>query len=173
MSPGATGEQKFGDSLSTPIDLEMGSVSVDSIQRIIHLTHFRPLRSLSEKSISLCLCEDSLCLCGEITPENIHHRGTEIAQRHGEPIFPTDSSAGSADKRPEFRQMGFVITRDESDADIVLELRHDLLTKYVFSVVDVRTQTLFAGGKLSSVGGTVADKVAKRFVKEMMRTNSP
>src|ERR1044072_2371548 len=36
------------------------------------------------KRSSLCLCEKSPCLCGEITPENIHHRGTEIAQRHGE-----------------------------------------------------------------------------------------
>ena len=68
---------------------------------------------------------------------------------------------------PEFKQLGFVITRDESDADIVLELRHDLLTKYVFSVVDARSQTVIAGGKLSSLGGTVADKVAKKFVKRM------
>jgi cytochrome c-type biogenesis protein CcmE len=73
-------------------------------------------------------------------------------------------------RRPEFRQLGFVITRDAADADIILELRHDLLTKYIFSVVDVRTQTVIAGGKLSSLGGTVAGKVAKRFVKEMART---
>lgn len=72
-------------------------------------------------------------------------------------------------KRPEFKQLGFSITRDESDADIILELRHDLLTKYVFSVVDVKTQTVIASGKLSSLGGTVAGKAAKRFVKEMSR----
>ena len=72
-------------------------------------------------------------------------------------------------KRPEFKQLGLSITRDESDADIILELRHDLLTMYVFTVVEVKTQTVIAGGKLSSLGGTVADKVAKRFVKEMGR----
>lgn len=76
-------------------------------------------------------------------------------------------------KRPEFAQLGFVITRDEADADLILELRHDLLTKYVFSVVDVRTQTLLASGKVSSLGGTVGGKVAKRFVKEMARTPGP
>jgi hypothetical protein len=32
-------------------------------------------------------------------------------------------------KRPEFNQLGLVITRDESNADIILELRHDVLTK--------------------------------------------
>ena len=76
-------------------------------------------------------------------------------------------------KRPEFKQLGFSLTRDESDADIILELRHDLLTKYVFSVVEAKTQTVIAGGKLSSLGGTVADKVAKRFVKEMSVMNQP
>ncbi len=70
-------------------------------------------------------------------------------------------------KRPEFRQLGFVLTRDESDADLILELRHDLFTMYVFIVVDAKTSVVLLGGKLSSLGGTVAGKVAKRFVKEM------
>jgi hypothetical protein len=71
-------------------------------------------------------------------------------------------------KRPEFHQLGLNITRDESDADLILELRHDLFTMYVFSVVDARTGLVLASGKLSSLGGTVAGKVAKRFGKEMM-----
>ena len=76
-------------------------------------------------------------------------------------------------KRPEFAQLGFVITREESDADLIFELRHDLLTKYVFSVVDAKTQTLLASGKVSSLGGTVAGKVAKRFVRDMARIGTP
>ena len=76
-------------------------------------------------------------------------------------------------KQPKFKELGFAITRDVSDADIVLELSHDLLTKYVFSVVDAKTRIVMAGGKLSSLGGTVADKVAKRFLKEMMKRSTP
>ncbi len=72
-------------------------------------------------------------------------------------------------KRPEFKQLNLVITRDENDADIILELRHDLLTKYVYSAVDARTNTVLAGGKVSSLGGTVAGKVAKRFCKQMLQ----
>jgi hypothetical protein len=75
-------------------------------------------------------------------------------------------------KLPEFT-LGFVITREESDADLILELRHDLLTKYVFSVVDVRTQIVVASGKVSSLGGTVAGRVAKRFVRDMARMPAP
>lgn len=70
-------------------------------------------------------------------------------------------------RNSQFKQMGFVLTRDPRDADFVLELRHDLLTKYVFTVVDTKTMTVVAGAKLSSLGGTVGGKVAKRFVKEM------
>jgi len=70
-------------------------------------------------------------------------------------------------KRPEFAQMGLALTRDEASADIILELRHDVLTKYVYSAVDTRTQTVLAGGKVSSLGGTVAGKVAKRFLKQL------
>lgn len=76
-------------------------------------------------------------------------------------------------QRPEFHQLGFVITREKSEADLILELRHDLFTKYVFTVVDAKTQTVVAGRKLSSLGGTVAGKVAKRFVEEMMRLPGP
>jgi hypothetical protein len=36
-------------------------------------------------------------------------------------------------KNSEFKQQGFVITRDPRDADLLLELRHDLLTMYVFT----------------------------------------
>jgi hypothetical protein len=76
-------------------------------------------------------------------------------------------------KRPEFRQLGFVLTRDESDADLILELRHDLFTMYVFIVFDAKTSIVIMGGKLSSLGGTVAGKVAKRFVKEMPLSAGP
>jgi len=70
-------------------------------------------------------------------------------------------------KNSEFTRLGFVITRNPDDADFVLELRHDLLTKYVFTVIETKSLTVIAGGKLSSLGGTVAGKVAKRFVKEI------
>ena len=73
-------------------------------------------------------------------------------------------------KQPQFQQLGFVITREFSEADLILELRHDLFTMYVFTVVDAKTELVLASGKLSSLGGTVADKVAKRFVKKMSQS---
>lgn len=75
-------------------------------------------------------------------------------------------------KRKEFQQLGMAITRDEMTADLILEVSHDVFTKYVYTAVDPRTNIVVAGGKLSSLGGTVAGKVAKRFMKEVMKARS-
>lgn len=71
--------------------------------------------------------------------------------------------------RSDFQQLGLLITRDLEEADLVLEVRHDLFTKYVFTAIDTRTNIVVASGKLSSLGGTVAGKVAKRFMKQVMK----
>jgi hypothetical protein len=71
--------------------------------------------------------------------------------------------------RSEFQQLGLMITRDLNDADLVLEVHHDIFTKYVFTAIDPATNVVVASGKLSSLGGTVAGKVAKRFMKQMMK----
>ena len=75
-------------------------------------------------------------------------------------------------KRAEFSQMGLVITREPDAADIVLELHHDRFTKYVYTAIDRRNNMVVASGKLSSLGGTVAGKVAKRFLKQVMQARS-
>lgn len=75
-------------------------------------------------------------------------------------------------KRSEFQKLGLAITRDPAEADLILELKHDLFTMYVYTVIDTRTNIVVASGKLSSLGGTVAGKVAKRFMKQMMKARS-
>lgn len=75
-------------------------------------------------------------------------------------------------KRSEFQQLGLVITRDPNEADLVLELKHDLFTMYVYTVIDPGTNVVVASGKLSSLGGTVAGKVAKRFLKQMVKARN-
>ena len=75
-------------------------------------------------------------------------------------------------KRPEFSQLGLVITRDADTADLILEVHHDHFTKYVYTAVDAKANIVVAGGKLSSLGGTVAGKVAKRFLKQLMKARA-
>jgi hypothetical protein len=72
-------------------------------------------------------------------------------------------------RRSEFQAMGLMVTRDAAAADIILELRHDVFTKYVYTATDPKTNVVIAGGKLSSLGGTVAGKLAERFLKQLVR----
>ena len=75
-------------------------------------------------------------------------------------------------QRAEFSQLGLVITRDPEVADLILEVHHDVLTKYVYTAIDPRSNIVVASGKLSSLGGTVAGKVAKRFLKEILKARA-
>jgi hypothetical protein len=71
-------------------------------------------------------------------------------------------------KHPDFQRFGMLITRQEMDADLILEVRRSVLTKFVFTAIEPQTLILIASGKLSSLGGTVDDKVAKRFMKQIV-----
>jgi len=68
--------------------------------------------------------------------------------------------------------LGLVITRDPTAADLILQVDHDLFTKYVYTAIDTKTNIVVAGGKLSSLGGTVAGKVAKRFLQQVMKARA-
>ena len=72
-------------------------------------------------------------------------------------------------KRPEFSQMCLVLTRDEEEADLILVVEHDVFTKYTYTAIHKDTNIVVASGKLSSLGGTVAGKVAKRFMKQVVK----
>ena len=160
------------------------------------LRHFLPLAVFAVIASCLCPClaQDmaSKSLPPQTDPAATRQRRTssesndavitfdakpEVPRKAGRRVFVRSSSllvrgAVVEDKllkQPEFQQLGFLITRDLSEADLILELRHDLFTMYVFTVVDAKTELVLVSGKLSSLGGTVAGKVAKRFLTEMKK----
>lgn len=71
-------------------------------------------------------------------------------------------------KRPEFMRWGLAITRNESDADLIIEVgRKVFTTRFIYTVIDPRTDIIVLSGKLSSLGGTLATKIAKRLIEQM------
>ena len=67
---------------------------------------------------------------------------------------------------------GFEKTQDPEEADLILIVQHDLFTKYVYTAIHKNTGIVVASGKLSSLGGTVAGKVAKRFLKQVVKARA-
>jgi hypothetical protein len=77
-------------------------------------------------------------------------------------------------KRDEFLLWGLNITRDESDADLIIEVGRKLFTThFVYSVIDVRTSHVVAAGKVDSIGGTVEGKISKSFMKKLRAIRGP
>ncbi len=71
-------------------------------------------------------------------------------------------------KRRGFAALKIIITRNEGEADLVLELGHKYLTtRFFFTVIDPCGQTVVASGSVSSLFGTVDGKVADSFVKQV------
>lgn len=71
-------------------------------------------------------------------------------------------------KHPDFQRLGLIVTRLEMDADLILEVRRSVLTKFVFTAIEPETLILVSSGKLSSLGGTVDGKVASLFMKQLV-----
>jgi hypothetical protein len=73
-------------------------------------------------------------------------------------------------KRPEFQRWGLAITRNEADADLIIEVgRKVFTTRFIYTVIDPRTDIVVTSGKLSSVGGTLTTKIARRFIEQMQQ----
>jgi len=73
-------------------------------------------------------------------------------------------------KRKEFQAWGMVVTRNGSDADLVIQISRKAFTRrFTFTVVDPRTMEVVASGKMRSVlfGKKIPNKVAEQFTNRV------
>lgn len=73
-------------------------------------------------------------------------------------------------KRKEFKAWGMVVTRNFSEADLVIEItRKSFTRRFTFTVVDPRTNEVIASGKMRSVlfGKKIPNKVAEQFANRV------
>lgn len=69
-------------------------------------------------------------------------------------------------KNKEFVAWGISVTRNPQEADVVIEVSRKIFTtKFVYSIVEVRTRHVLGSGMVNSIGGTVEGKIADNFVK--------
>lgn len=75
--------------------------------------------------------------------------------------------------RDEFQDWELVVTRDESDADLVIEVSRKLFTnRFVYNVIDPRASRVLLGGRIGSLGGTVEGQIADSFIKKLRRVRA-
>ncbi len=76
----------------------------------------------------------------------------------------------SLQKRKEFKAWGMVVTRNASEADLVIEItRKPLTRRFTFSVIDPHTLEVVASGKTRSVlfGKKIPNKIAEKFANRV------
>ena len=83
-------------------------------------------------------------------------------------LVTTEDIENKLRRHKDFQRLGLTITRQPMDADLILEVRRSVLTKFVFTAIEPETLILVASGKLSSLGGTVDGKVADLFMKQLL-----
>ena len=73
-------------------------------------------------------------------------------------------------KRKEFRAWGMNVTRNETEADLVIEITRRALTRrFTFTVLEPRTMSIVTGGKTRSVlfGKKIPNKIAEKFANRL------
>lgn len=77
-------------------------------------------------------------------------------------------------KRREFSRLGLSVTRDRSTADVVVEVRRArFTTKFTYTAIDKATSSVVASGQVSSLFGTAAGRIAKRFLAQVVAARGP
>lgn len=77
-------------------------------------------------------------------------------------------------KRAEFQRAGLLITKDSASADLIMEVRRsNFTTEYPYVVVDPKTRLVVASGKVNSLFGTAAGKIARGFMKQVQKARTP
>ncbi|HYH86239.1 MAG TPA: hypothetical protein VEX60_12360 [Pyrinomonadaceae bacterium] len=90
---------------------------------------------------------------------------------HSDSVFVSEQEVEDAlRKRKEFQAWGMVITRNDSDADLIIEItRKSLTRRFTFSVIDPRTMEVVTSGKMRSVmfGKKISNKIAEKFANRI------
>jgi len=70
-------------------------------------------------------------------------------------------------KRGEKEKMELFITRDESQADLIVEIyRKKFTTRFVFSLIEPKTRLVVASDRSSSLGGDIEPDLANLLIKK-------
>jgi hypothetical protein len=102
------------------------------------------------------------------SPNEVLRAAQTIFIRTKSVYFKPETLENSLLEREEFQQWGIAITRNEADADLIIEVGRKLFTtSFIFSIIDPRHQRVVASGRVNSIGGTVEGKISDSFIKRM------
>ncbi|MBC7932605.1 MAG: hypothetical protein H7Z38_18755 [Rubrivivax sp.] len=98
-------------------------------------------------------------------------RKARFIRVHSDSVFISEQEIeDSLRKRKEFQAWGMIITRNDADADLIIEVtRKSLTRRFTFTVLDPRTMEVVTSGKTRSVtfGKKISNKIAEKFANRI------
>src|SRR6266850_57311 len=102
------------------------------------------------------------------SPNEVLRSAQTVFIRSKSVYFKASTLENSLLQQDEFQQWGIAITRDENDADLIIEVgRKVFTTSFIYSVIDPKHKRVVASGRVNSIGGTVEGKISGSFMKKM------
>jgi hypothetical protein len=102
------------------------------------------------------------------SPNEVLRSAQSIFIRSKSVYFKATTLENSLLQQDEFQQWGLVITREESDTDLIIEVgRKAFTSSFIYSVIDPRNKRVVASGRVNSIGGTVEGKITSSFMKKL------
>src|SRR2546423_15215950 len=143
-------------------------------------TRPQPSRQQSEKQKDSPFEEDKDESESKSEKEVVRPRATDPAtlmrtahfiRVHSDSIFVNEREVeDSLRKRKEFQAWGMVLTRNDAEADLVVEISRKAFTRrFTFTVLDPRTMEIVTSGKTRSVlfGKHIPTKIAEKFANRV------
>lgn len=105
-----------------------------------------------------------------VDPATVLRRARFVFVRSDSAFISGREVEDSLRKRKEFHAWGMVITRNEAQADLIIEItRKPLTRRFTFSVLDPHTSEVVTSGKTRSVlfGKKIPNKIAEKFANRV------
>jgi hypothetical protein len=105
-----------------------------------------------------------------VDPATVLRRARFVFVRSDSAFVSGHEVEDSLRKRKEFQAWGMVITRNEAQADLIIEItRKPFTRRFTFSVLDPRTSEVVTSGKTRSVlfGKKISNKIAEKFANRV------
>jgi len=149
------------------IDLKKTSIAVTLLLFIAAVgIPQRPAAAMQPKLTAVSQAEAAL----PNNPSAILARARIISVHSRTVLVKSEVIESELQKRADFQQAGLLLTKDSTAADLTMEVRRaNFTTEYPYVVIDSKTNLIVASGKVNSLFGTAAGKIAKGFMKQVLQ----
>jgi hypothetical protein len=136
--------------------------STGLLQHTVHARHFKPV---NESQTVDEAPRDAASILASARKIFVHSRTG---------LVKSEVIESELQKRDDFQRSGLLLTKDSKAADLTIEVRRaNFTTEYPYVAIDSKTKLIVASGRVNSLFGTAAGKIAKGFMKQVERARTP